>query len=188
LPSDDHDRAERFRQGEPDEISAVSKLIRLMVGEKGYYIPLGEREDVVQEVLIHVHRAVSAPGFVLERRFEGLVRMVAHRRCVDWMRRHGSIETVHADTPSPDADPEASLLSREKVERGTRVLRALGAACRELIRLRVGEGLRYREIASRLDRTEQSVRSHMYKCLKRARQLLQQASQTGDTSPPVGER
>jgi RNA polymerase sigma factor (sigma-70 family) len=86
-------------------------------------------------------------------------------------------------------DPEKVLLSQERIERGLRVLRNLGWACREIIRMRIGEGLRYRQIAERLDRTEESVRSHMYKCLKRAKQILDAGDRrNGGSAPEAGER
>lgn len=183
------DRVEAFRCGDPEAIAAVARLARHMVGEKGYYVLPDDREDLVQEILIHVHRAVSGPGFRLRSGFDGLVRSVAHRRCVDWMRRHKRGADEPASVAAAPPDPEKVLLSQERIERGLHVLRNLGWACREIIRMRIGEGLRYRQIAERLDRTEESVRSHMYKCLKRAKQIVSAGeSRHGGLPSEAGER
>lgn len=180
LASEGESRAERFRRGEPEVISAVARLARHMVGEKGYFVPLDDREDLVQEILIHVHRALSEPGFQLRHGLEAFIRVVAHRRCVDWMRRYKPVDPIDAEAKSTNPGPERVLLSKERIARGVLVLRALGSSCLELIRLRVRDGLSYREMAARLARTEGGIRSQMYKCLKRARLLLEQA---GGTAP-----
>ena len=50
----------------------------------------------------------------------------------------------------------------------------LSDACRELIRMRGREGLSYRQIARRQERTEGAVRNQMSRCLARARQILEE--------------
>lgn len=161
---------ERFRRGEPDAIRHVARLASRIVAERGYYVPRDEREDVVQETLIHVHQAVTSAGFRLSHGFEGIVRTVASRRCVDWLRRHQPTLAIDEEPRNPGAaGPEQMLLSGEKLGRGLRALRALSRMCYELIRLRFGEDLSYRQIAERTNRTEHGVRTEMYRCLKRAR-------------------
>jgi len=170
---DTHDLMEPFRRGEADAIAFVARLARFMVGERGYFIPRAEREDVVQEILIHVYRAVSSPAFRLQHGFEAFVRTVAHRRCVDWMRRRQPSESLNPDSASLLAPgPETAVISRESNERALQVLRSLGNSCLELIRLRYRDDLSYHEIAGRLGRTEHGVRSQMYKCIQRAKALF----------------
>ena len=40
------DLLDRFRLGEPTAIATVARLVRYMVGEKGYFVPHDERDDV----------------------------------------------------------------------------------------------------------------------------------------------
>lgn len=169
---------ERFRRGDPDAIRHVARLAGRIVAERGYYVPHAEREDVVQETLIHVHQTVTSAGFGLSRGFEGIVRTIASRRCVDWMRRHRPLVTMEEEPRNPSAaGPEQVLLSDEKLARGRRALRALSRMCHQLIRLRFGEDLSYRQIAERTGRTEHGVRTETYRCLKRARSHFLQADE-----------
>jgi RNA polymerase sigma-70 factor (ECF subfamily) len=150
-----------------------------MVSEHGYYVPPDEQDDVVQEILIHVYRAVVAPDFEVEHGFDALVRSVAHRRCVDWLRRHRPAEPLKGDAPSSTPNPESEALTREKRQIVARILRSLSDSCLEVLRLRLVEGLSYRAIAERLGRTEGGVRSQMYKCLRRASEIYRAGGERG---------
>ena len=172
----------RFRHGDHEAIAAVGRLAKAMVGEHGYYVPLGDREDVVQEILIDVHRAVSAPGFRLRRGFDGLVRAVAHRRCVDWMRHHRPVVPVATDAVASNPGPDRVLLDRERIGIVRLVVRSLGPSCRRLLHLRIARGFSYRRIAERLGRTELGLRVQMHKCLERARDVLAELTSDGRTS------
>jgi len=162
----------RFRAGDRDAILTVARLARGVVGHRGYYIPPTEREDLIQEAVIQTYRAVADPGFQPTLAVEAFVRSVAQRRCVDWVRRRRPMELINPATAATAPDPERETISAERRARARAALAALGFSCRQLIRLRVREGLTYKEIAARLSRTEQGVRVQMYKCLKRAKELL----------------
>ena len=171
----------RFRLGERDAVAAVTKLARVMVGERGYYIPEDHREDVIQDILIGVHQAVSSPDFRLDRGFTALVRSITHRRCVDWLRSNRQPELV--DPPDPPSGPDTIVLNRERRGAATRVIRALGPSCRRLIRLRIYREMGYRQIAELLERTELGVRVQFHKCLRRARDLYLQSERENERSP-----
>jgi RNA polymerase sigma factor (sigma-70 family) len=175
MPGSGENLLARFRSGEREAIMTVSRLARRVVGHRGYYIPREERDDLVQEVVVHVYRAVVAPDFRPTRAFEAFVRSVAQRRCVDWARHHRPVHPVNGDTPASGPDPEQEAISAEMLSRAREALSSLGFSCLRLIRLRVKEGLSYREIAERLDRTELGVRVQMYKCLKRAKTMLERS-------------
>ncbi len=175
------DLHERFRLGESEAIAAVTRLARIMVGERGYYIPEDAREDVVQEILIGVHHTINAPGFRIDHGFDALVRSITHRRCVDWMRSNRTTEAI--DPPLPTPGPEQILIDEERKQAGARVINSLGPSCRRLIHLRIGRNLAYREIADFLGRTELGVRVQFHKCLKRARDLYRQMSMGEHPSP-----
>jgi RNA polymerase sigma factor (sigma-70 family) len=165
------DLLQRFVQGDREAISAVAGLVRRIVYDRGYWIPRDERDDVVQEAVVKVYQAVSAPGFRIERDLEGYVRSTAHHGCVDWIRRHRPAEDVDPRIANPAPGPDAELAARERLDRGRRILGMLGTSCLRLIRLRVRDRLSHREIAERLGRTEGGVRNQFYKCLERARAI-----------------
>lgn len=185
MGSSDSDRVGRFGRGEPEEIANVARLARYMVSEHGYYVPRDEQDDVVQEILVHVYRVVVAPDFEIEHGFEALVRSVAHRRCVDWLRRHRPAEPLRGEARS-FSTPESEALRREKRQVVARVLRSLSRSCLEVLRLRLSQGLSYRDIAERLGRTEGGVRSQMYKCLRRASEIYRAEGECGTDSSVKG--
>jgi RNA polymerase sigma factor (sigma-70 family) len=172
MTGNEGDLLSRFRAGERDAVVAVARLARGVVGHRGHYIPRGEREDLVQEVVVQAYRAVIEPSFRPSKAFEAFVRSVAQRRCVDWVRHNRPSESLDPHTRASNPDPEHQAIDREQRSRARAALAALGYSCRSLIRLRVKDGLSYAEIARRLGRSEVGVRSQMYKCLKRAREWL----------------
>jgi RNA polymerase sigma-70 factor (ECF subfamily) len=170
-----------FLHGDAEATVRVAAVARRVVGDRGYYIRSGEREDVVQQVLLDTYRAVTRPGFVLQREFASLVRSIACRRCVDWMRRERPTVGLTPGIADDRANPHERLKVQETIELGRRALRDLSERCRELIRMRIRDGLSYRSIAERLRSSEGAVRNRMYKCLQRAKRIL-----AAMTEPPDG--
>jgi RNA polymerase sigma-70 factor (ECF subfamily) len=165
------DLLQGFVRGDRQAIATVATLVRRVVSDRGYWIPHDERDDVVQEAVVRVYQAVSSSAVRVERDFEGYVRTAAHHGCVDWIRRHRPSGPIDPQTANPAPGPDGLLAARERLDRGRRILRLLGASCLRLIRLRVRDRLSHREIAERLGRTEGGVRNQLYKCLERARAI-----------------
>lgn len=165
--------AARFRAGDPATIARVSRLVGVVVHSRGFYIPAGDRLEVIQAAIVHLWDAVNALGEEAPRDFDAFVRAIAYRRCVDWMRRHRDTEPVAQDAASPHPDPEAALLADEEARIGRFVLEALDERCRDLIRLHSAEELTFRQIAESQGRLEKTVRNQMSKCLARAREMIE---------------
>lgn len=188
IPSLSRERARRdplvqgFLRGDMEATLRVAAVVRRVVSDRGYYIPFGEREDVVQQVLLDTYRAITRPGFTLEREFVNFVRSISCRRCVDWMRRQRPTTELTFRVADERANPHEQLTVKETIELGRRVLLGLSERCRDLIRLRIKEGLSYHDIAERTDSSEGAVRNRMYKCLQRARQVLAEIAE-----PPDGD-
>lgn len=172
-----------FLAGEPSAVAQVSDWARGVIAGRGYYVPLSEQEDLLQETVVQVYRAASAPDFALRQTAAAFVRCVAHRRCVDWLRCRRFERALHPESVSMADGPDRALLEGEKTERETGVLAMLGEPCRRLIHLRVGEGLPYRAIARRLGRSEGAVRNQMYKCLRKARRLMEDLERRQASKP-----
>ena len=181
------DLARQLRQGEQAAVIAVARIARSVVGTSSYVIPRGDGEDLVQEVVVQVYRAACDPDFIAGRDFPAFVRTIAHRRCVDWIRRRHPAEEIDPESASDQPAPDVILIRQERIERGRAVLRLLAPSCVRLIRLRAYHGLPYREIAERLGQTEDGVRARMYKCLKRAKALLRREVHPDDGMSRAGE-
>jgi len=170
---------QRFLDGEPEAISRIAAIARRVVDARAYRIPEADRQDLVQESLVHLCRACGRPGFRVEDSLEGLVRAIAYRRCVDWMRRVRPTVEFNPDTADRSRGPESELADKETVERGRRIIERLGEKCREIIRMRAIDGLSYRQVAERLGRSEGAARNMMYRCLQEARRILQSLGEGG---------
>ncbi len=165
--------AARFRAGDPATIGRVTRLVSMVIHSRGFFIPVGERVEVIQAAMVQLWDAVASMGDAEPREFGAFVRALAYRRCVDWVRRHRITEPVGPDTASPGPDPEAILLADEKVKIGRFVLDALDTPCRDLIRMHSEEDLTFRQIAESQGRLEKTVRNQMSKCLAKARDLIE---------------
>jgi len=132
-------------------------------------------EDLTAETFLKVVRAAD--------RFDAgkgsskaWIVTVARHVLGDWRRRTrlrqyipiGALHDLEFDAPSP----EERLLREEEVSRLMDALTTLGAADRELIGLRYGSGLETAEMATLLGISEGSVRTRLWRALKRLRTVL----------------
>ena len=168
-----------FLDGDSESVSRIAAIARRVVGDRAYFIPEADRQDLVQECLVQLYRTCGRPGFRLEESMEALVRAVAYRRCVDWMRRRRPTVEFNPDTADRSRGPERELADKETIERGRRVLERLGKKCHEIIRMRAIDGMSYRQVAERLGRSEGAARNIMYRCLQEARRILDAAGERG---------
>ncbi|HEV8122508.1 MAG TPA: sigma-70 family RNA polymerase sigma factor [Candidatus Polarisedimenticolia bacterium] len=162
----------RFAAHETRSVSEVEALVARIVSYRGFGFTTAEREDLVQESMAQLWESIGGDRFDPGRSFEAFVRTLATRRCIDLRRGRRATSELSPELVSSEADPEAALLARERLETGRRVLKGLGERCRELIRLHAGEGLTYAEIGRRWDRSEGALRVQMCECLSQARRRL----------------
>lgn len=163
-----------LRDGAADVVARLRGFVENVVSGYGYYVPYRDRDDVVQDVLVDLLAEVRRSPEREDTRFLLLARVIAHRRCVDWVRRSRWLDPLatpgHATSPSF----EREILATERRRLGMRVVRRLKDPCLELFALHAGLGLKHTEIAERLGRSAGAVRTQMHECLKRARDLLRQ--------------
>jgi RNA polymerase sigma factor (sigma-70 family) len=171
-------RVQSFTRGEPQGVAYVSALVAQVVRRRGYYIPYDERPDVIQEAIMDLVRAAKGREFADDDVFEGFVRMVAHRRCIDWMRQARKRARIEPEF-RPLVQTDDKLLERERRRVAVDVFSRLKRPCRELLALRVGRGLTYAQMAQLLDRSEGALRTQCYHCLKQARIILGRVRRRG---------
>ena len=158
-----------FLEGDRKSIARVEAIVAGVLRFRGYYVPREDRRDLAQEVMLQTYQALSEET---PRNFPALVRTIAHRRSVDWMRRHRPTEELSESTTQYADAPDGALIRSEWRRLGRRVLALLPAGCRELILLRLGEELPYAEIAERLGRSVGALRVQMHGCLRKAEGIL----------------
>lgn len=141
-----------------------------------------ETEDLVQEVFLHLVRALQHydPARPLEVYILEIARRVAISRFrhLSAQKRGGfSRETRPLDAhdggdeggyisvASPDDDQERVLMRAQETNMLRTALAALTESCRKLLGLRYDGGLSYKEIAEMLDEKEASLRVRAQRCL-----------------------
>ena len=166
-----------FVAGEASAVRRVERWAWEIVHFRWGSIPQADRADLVQDAVADVWRAASAPGFALRDSLRALVRRVAAARCIDWMRKLRPTAPLGDDWADVSDNPYEALLRKSDRARLRWVLRALDERCREIIREHFYEELPYAAIAQRRERSEATMRVHMFHCMKRIRQLWERWGQ-----------
>jgi RNA polymerase sigma factor (sigma-70 family) len=161
----------RFCRGEPEAVADVAALVGKVVRVRGHYIPYDERPDVIQEAIVDLVRSVKKRTFDGDEMFHGFVRMVAHRRCVDWTRQATRLARIEPALKRL-VQPEDTLVAKERRDLAVDVFARLKKPCREVLALRVGRGLTFGQMAPLLGRTEGALRTQSSYCLQQARAIL----------------
>ena len=133
-------------------------------------VPVGEVEDLVQDVFVRAMRQVHTLRDV--NAFGGWLATVARNHAHDYHRR--SVELVEFDEEAPTQAPEKRK-SKGPGDDGAAILdviRALPEAYRETLILRLVEGLTGQEIAERTGHTAGSVRVNLHRGMQMLRERL----------------
>jgi RNA polymerase sigma factor (sigma-70 family) len=155
-----------------------------LVAFRGYYIPAEQQTDVVQQTMLDLWQRVRSPGFAC-RSFDGLVRTITFRRCVDWMRQARPAVELAATMAVEASRPDWDYVDQERRSLARRVLGELCEPCRELMR-QLAEGRTYREIAEQQQRSEGALRVQLCECLKEARRILSRLAAGSSTRAREG--
>ncbi len=118
-------------------------------------------QDVVQDAFIRLYRHWGS-GVSNDGRLSGWLYRTTHNAAVDYIRRESRLKRLHeahAEETGTSAPPsQAETLEQEDRRRlALEHLARLDAAEREVLVLRLQEGLSYREISSVTGRTEGNV-------------------------------
>ena len=140
---------------------------------------LNASEDLVQEVFLKVHRALSSLEDPL--RFQAWLAGITRRSAIDWLRRRRptvSLSQVEESAPNlhrrhGQISPSEELQRQELVAGVRRALERLPQEYREVVVLKHLEGLSYRAIAERLETSVSAIESRLFRARKRLRDILE---------------
>lgn len=169
----------RSMEDQSQDLTRAAALVRRVVAARGYGIPFHEREDIVQEAMFQIWRALAGSGGADIRSLDGLASVIAHRCCLAWRRRSRPLDPLTPDRADPSPSPEEALIGEEMRSLALRVIGELREGCREILRLHVFLKLTYREIARSLNRSEHGLRTQMFECLQEARAILDRLRRQG---------
>lgn len=174
---DDDALLARFQDGDDAAFSAIYERYRGPV--TGYaWRMLGRREEAEEVCTDTFCRIVEGRYRRVGGTVRGYVFTVAHRLCIDRIRRRGSrtrallrLVTFAEVTPVDDS-PENAALHDERTAAVERAIAELPEAHRATTLLYYGQELPSREVARVLGCTDQQVRSRLAYARKRLRVLL----------------
>ena len=137
-----------------------------------------DAEDVLQEVYIKVYRNLQ--GFRGESAVRSWLYRIAVNTSLDW-KRGGKLvklaldDSGGVDEPAavnPHSDPRRGLDAREIREQIGGALTSLSPLERAVFTLRHESGLRLREIAATLERSEGTVKNILFRAIRKLRDQL----------------
>lgn len=172
----------------PEERDVVSLVSAARAGDRGAFgrlyeryarmvhgillarVPVGDVEDLVQDVFVRAMRQVHTLRDV--NRFGGWLATVARNRANDYHRR--SVELVEFEEDAPNQVPEKRRSGGAEDDGAAilRVIRGLPEAYRETLILRLVEGMTGPEIAERTGLTAGSVRVNLHRGMQMLRQKV----------------
>lgn len=141
-----------------------------------YIFSKEDADDLLMEVFL---AAIESPTLIKLHADEQIIwlQRVAHNKVVDYQRRAVKRPAVALEEmlDSPyDTDhltPEKAVVDQEELELCRNRLSALPELQRQVLLLRFGDGLRTKEIASKLQKSDGAVRSLLLRSLNLLRSL-----------------
>ncbi len=164
----------RAQQGDRDAFEEVFKASVAMVFRYAGAIVQdpGRTEDIVAQVFLDAWR--DLPRLRDPGRFNAWILRIAHNRSLDELRRPQPVPIENAaELTTPDStEPEAEAVRSADRERVRRALLLLPDDQRQVIALRLLQGLRHDEVGRQMGRSEDASRALLHRALSRLRRIL----------------
>jgi RNA polymerase sigma-70 factor (ECF subfamily) len=157
-----------------------SGAVSRTVGKLGSGDPQ-ETEDLVQEVFLHLFKALRK--YDPSRPIEAYILEIARRVRISRYRRnsaakrggrehatmpldaHDGGEAGYIMIPSPEGDQEAALIKAQQTSLLRKALKMLSENCRKLLAMRYHKELSYKELATEFSAKEGTLRVRVQRCL-----------------------
>lgn len=128
-------------------------------------------EDVAQETFVRAWKKLDT--FRLDGNWRGWICRIATNLTIDALRRQDpTVDIAQVSPPSPDGQPEKSVLEAERASAVRAAILKLPIQVRSALVLREYEGLSYAEIAEALDVPLGTVKSRLNDARRRLAQEL----------------
>ena len=132
-----------------------------------------EPEDIAQEVLLSVHKGLDAFDDTGEKQFFGWLFRVAENRIRDLVDYFGAQKRQAVQRFSfSETTPSSVVANSEELARMHRAISTLSDDYREVLRLRRLEELDVREVAEKMNRSENAVRVLYCRALRALRAAM----------------
>ena len=187
-PGSSGDWARRLRRGDPEAVRHVRDRVRRILSARRLGFSPDERDDLEQEIMTDVWRAVNRSGFDFSGGFWGFVEVVSSRRCIDSRRRQREIMPLVAEYEDGSEGPFERVVNRQRTRLASEILDRLDQPCRELVTMRLKDGMSYAEMSKAMGRSEGALRVQMHRCIGRARDIAATLTDTAESEGEEGGR
>jgi RNA polymerase sigma factor (sigma-70 family) len=161
-----------FRQGDTAACRTVESQMRAAVLSAGH-LPADDLQDLLQEATVQLWRYVSVDGFELRGSFRSLAVRIALARRIDRIRRRRFLVELDDDLRDDSRGALELLAEKERLAGLHRALGGIRELCRVLVRGRFLENRTYEELGAELDRTPETLRVHLHRCLRVLRGMIE---------------
>jgi RNA polymerase sigma-70 factor, ECF subfamily len=177
-PAEDLVLVERHRAGDPTAFAQIYRAHAAAVHRRLSRLlgPLPEREDLLQDVFLALHRAL--PGFRGEAALGTLVQRIAINKACELLRARYRRPTTTVDAAffdelvSAAGSPEAQASVREELAAVFACLARIKPKKRIALLLRVVDGLSFEQIAELVDATPEAVAKRVQHAHRELAELL----------------
>ena len=140
--------AMKARDGDKEALGALyDAFLPIVYRRVCALVPVSDAEDVTQEIFISMVRSIN--NFRGDAKFSTWLFNIVHRRVADYYRRNtDKLNNAEIDENMP-ANHDAANLENELVLK--QILNRLSHQQREIILLRIVDGLSFNEIAKKLE-------------------------------------
>ncbi|MDD4289066.1 MAG: sigma-70 family RNA polymerase sigma factor [Atribacterota bacterium] len=184
MPHDDLKMIEACLLGNTQAFSGIINKYKGMVYNLAYRMcgNIHDSEDIAQEAFVKAYQSLSHYNSAF--RFSTWLYQITLNVIRDRMKRK-NIDSISLDTPFPDGrplhdnlsidgknNPEEQMATRERVEGVQRAIMSLPLQYREIIVLRHLQDLSYRELASILKVSPDTVKIRLYRAREQLKSIL----------------
>jgi len=181
------------QESNPNDLRRSAWMVAAQAGDRGAYeallrdcvpiiqavarrqgVPSDQVDDVVQEVLLSVHRARQT--YDPARSFTAWLQVIAERRAIDQLRRSSRQRSreIHApldyeNHPDPAADPSRGVQQADGAARVDRALAGLSKRQREAVKHLILEERSLSEAAALTRRPQGALKVNLHRALKALR-------------------
>lgn len=171
----------RIRKGDLDSFEKL--FYRFYPGMCGYAVSLLRKEEVAEEVVQDVFYNVwkNRESLWITVSWQSYLYRSVYNNAMMYLRKHrrelllDDLQPFEQPVGSPD--PLEEMQYHEVTGLVSRTIERLPGRTREIFRLNRQEGLKYKEIAGKLDISVKTVEAHMGKALKALRNSLEKYGQ-----------
>jgi RNA polymerase sigma factor (sigma-70 family) len=161
-----------FRRGETAACQAVESWMRAAVLAAGP-VEADDLQDLLQEAAVQLWRYVGRDDFALRGSFRSLAIRIVLARRIDRIRRRRFLVELDRELDDGRTSALERLQEKERLAILHRAIGSLRELCRILVRGRFLQGRSYEDLADDLDRTPETLRVHLHRCLKVLRAMLE---------------